>query len=69
MKATGIVRRIDSSVIMGAKAEGLETTGFSLILSHFPEPRAVKGGIEANRTSPASSGRSCFTAVWIFSAG
>ena len=31
MKATGIVRRIDSSVIIGAKVRSLENTGFSLI--------------------------------------
>ncbi len=35
MKATGIVRRIDYSVIIGAKARTLENTGFSLILSNF----------------------------------
>ncbi len=39
MKATGIVRRVDSSVIMGAKAKSLENTGFSLILSDFTIPK------------------------------
>ena len=38
MKATGIVRRIDSSVIIGAKVRSLENTGFSLILSNFTIP-------------------------------
>ena len=31
MKATGVVRRIDSPVIIGAKVRSLENTGFSLI--------------------------------------
>ena len=35
MKATGIVRRIDSSVIIGAKVRSLENTGFSLIFVQF----------------------------------
>jgi len=35
MKATGIVRRIDSSVIIGAKVRSLENTGFSLIFVRF----------------------------------
>jgi len=35
MKATGIVRRVDSSVIIGAKVRSLENTGVSLILSNF----------------------------------
>lgn len=39
MKATGIVRRIDSSVIIGAKVGSLENTGFSLILSDFSKPQ------------------------------
>ena len=41
MKATGIVRRIDSSVIIGAKVRSLENTGFSLIFVQFhqyPKP-------------------------------
>ena len=38
MKPTAIVRIIDSSVIKGAKAEGHETTGFSLILSISRSP-------------------------------
>ena len=41
MKATGIVRRIDSSVIIGAKVRSLENTGFSLIfvqLHQYPKP-------------------------------
>lgn len=33
MKATGIVRRIDDWVIIGAGSESLENTGVSLILS------------------------------------
>ena len=41
MKATGIVRRIDSCVILGAKAESLENTGFSLISVHFSIPKTV----------------------------
>lgn len=39
MKATGIVRRVDSSVIIGAKVGNLECTGFSLILSDFSKPQ------------------------------
>ena len=35
MKATGIVRRIDDYVIIGARSESLENTGVSLILSNF----------------------------------
>ena len=35
MKATGIVRRIDDQVIIGARSESLENTGVSLILSNF----------------------------------
>lgn len=35
MKATGIVRRIDDLVIIGARSESLENTGVSLILSDF----------------------------------
>ena len=35
MKATGIVRRIDDLVIIGARSESLENTGVSLILSNF----------------------------------
>ena len=41
MNATGIVRRIDSCVILGAKAESLENTGFSLISVHFSMPKTV----------------------------
>ncbi|MBR5220122.1 MAG: hypothetical protein IKV66_03960 [Clostridia bacterium] len=33
MKATGIVRRIDDYVIIGARSDNLENTGVSLILS------------------------------------
>jgi len=35
MRATGIVRRIDSPVIIGAKVRSLESTGFSLIFVQF----------------------------------
>ncbi len=35
MKATGIVRRIDYSVIIGAKVRSLENRGFSLIFVQF----------------------------------
>lgn len=38
MKATGIVRRIDYSVIIEAKVKSLENTGLSLILSNFTIP-------------------------------
>ena len=38
MKATGIVRRIDDYVIIGARSENLENTGVSLILSNFCVP-------------------------------
>lgn len=41
MKATGIVRRIDYYVIIGAKVRSLENTGFSLIfvqLHQYPKP-------------------------------
>ncbi len=35
MKATGIVRRIDSRVIIVAKVRSLENMGFSLIFVQF----------------------------------
>ena len=35
MKATGIVRRVDSSVIIGAMLRSLENKGFSLIFVRF----------------------------------
>ena len=38
MKATGIVRRIDDYVIIGARSENLENTGVSLILPNFCAP-------------------------------
>ncbi len=38
MKATGIVRRIDGYVIIGARSESLENTGVSLILPNFCAP-------------------------------
>jgi len=41
MKSTGIVRKVDSSVIIGAKVRSLENTGFSLIFVQFhqyPKP-------------------------------
>lgn len=38
MKATGIVRRIDDYVIIGARSESLENTGVSLILPNFCAP-------------------------------
>ena len=42
MKATGIVRRIDDYVIIGARSESLENTGVSLILSNFHEQKVSK---------------------------
>ena len=38
MKATGIVRRIDDYVIIGARSESLANTGVSLILPNFCAP-------------------------------
>lgn len=61
MKATGIVRRIDYSVIIGAKVKSLENTGFSLIFVQFhqylkavmrlpsQQLKAEKGGAAINR--------------------
>ena len=42
MKATGIVRRIDSSVIIGAKVRSLENTGFSLIFVQLNLPKSTR---------------------------
>ena len=45
MKATGIVRRIDDYVIIGARSESLEYTGVSPILSNFANtiaPRSIQ---------------------------
>lgn len=41
MKATGIVRRIDDLVIIGARSESLENTGVSLILSNFASTQSA----------------------------
>ena len=42
MKATGIVRRIDYSVIIGQKFRSLENTEFSLFLSKFSDDISPK---------------------------
>ena len=48
MKATGIVRRIDYSVIIGAKVRSLENRGFSLI---FVQIHQYPNGDEAAITT------------------
>ena len=56
MKATGIVRRIDDYVIIGARSESLENTGVSLILPNFCAP-ANHGQEDLRQAAAAQEGR------------